>query len=134
VIGDDVENARILVGYDKDEQSVNPDAHVGKVVVKGDWIASSLAVGIADSTNDGFGRNDVLIAGDITPSVVSRIASLTIKGTASGSSGSGDHFGITAQQIGKVKIGGTNIPLSKDVADNILLDEANSDFRVVEVS
>jgi hypothetical protein len=42
VIGGDVENGSILVGYNKNEEPVNPDAQIGKVIVKGDWIASSL--------------------------------------------------------------------------------------------
>jgi hypothetical protein len=134
VISGDVENARILVGYSKDEDPVNADARIGKVLVKGNWSASSLVAGIDDSTGDGFGRNDTIIAGDSTPSVVSTIASVVIKGTATGSAAPGDHYGITAQRIGKVSIGGTNIPLLKDAPDDLLLDETNNDFRLVELS
>jgi hypothetical protein len=133
IVNGNVENARILVGYDKDEQPVNPDARVGRVLVKGDWLASSLVAGIADSTNDGFGRNDTVISGDTTPSVLSRIASVVIKGNAIGSAAAGDHFGISAQQIRKLSIAGESIGLSTDTADDIILDETNNDFRVVEI-
>ena len=129
-----MENARILVGYNKDEVPLNSDAQAGKIFVKGDWRASSLAVGVVDSTSDGFGRNDMLIPGDATPSLVSRIASLTIKGTASGSTGDNDHFGITAQQINKVSIAGAKIALTGSASDDILVDTANQDFRIVEIS
>jgi hypothetical protein len=133
-INGDVQNARILVGYNKDEMPINADARIGRVVVKGDWTASSLVAGIDDSTGDGFGQNDTVIAGDSTPSVLSTIASIVIKGTASGSAAPGDHFGLTAQRIGKLSIDGNPIPLSKDAVDNILLDGTNNDFRVVEVT
>jgi hypothetical protein len=131
VVNNDVENARILVGYNNDEIPVNPDARIGKVLVKGNWVASSLGVGIDDSTDDGFGRNDIVIAGDTT-SAVSKIASVVIKGTATGSVALGDHFGITAQQIGKVKIDGALFPLT-DSIDDILIDSTNNDFRIVEI-
>jgi hypothetical protein len=133
VIGGDVENARILVGYNRDEEPVNADARVGKVTVKGDWIASSLVAGIEDITNDGFGQNDSVITGDSTPSILSAIASVVIKGTATGSTDADDHFGISAQQIGKLTINGNKVPLTKGSLDDILLDESNGDFRVVEV-
>ena len=60
MIGGDVENAIILVGYNRDEDPVNADARIGKVIVKGNWIASSLVAGI-DVRNPGlklpgFGR------------------------------------------------------------------------------
>src|SRR5204862_3994310 len=79
VIKGDVKNAQILAGYTRDGEPVNPDAHIGKVVVNGDWIKSSLVAGVADSTGDGFGQNDTVIAGDETPSVLSRIAKVIIK-------------------------------------------------------
>jgi hypothetical protein len=49
-IGGDVENGSILVGYNKNEEAVNPDAQIGKVLVKGNWIASSLVAGVQDIT------------------------------------------------------------------------------------
>jgi hypothetical protein len=132
VINGDVENADILAGYNTNEDPVNPDATVGKVLVKGDWIASSLVAGIDDVTNDGFGQNDIVIAGDTTPAI-SKIASVVIKGIARGTAAAGDHYGITAQQIGKVSIGGELVPLTEN-ADDILVDTANNDFRVVELN
>jgi hypothetical protein len=129
----DVENARILLGFNKEEVGKNPDASAGKVVVNGDWSASSLVAGVLDTTRDGFGQNDTPIGDDTTPAIVARIASIVIKGTATGSAAGGDHFGITAQSIGKLSIDGEKIALSKTEKDDVLLDPANLDFRLVEV-
>jgi hypothetical protein len=63
----------------------------------------------------------------------SKIASLTIKGSASGSTAEGDHFGITAQRIGKISIGGSKVALTGSYSDNILVDSTSQDFRVVEL-
>jgi hypothetical protein len=136
----DVENAQILLGYKKVElngttqyQAKNPDASSGRVLIGGDWVATSLVAGVFDATADGFGRNDQLIAGDETDRIVAQIASVVIKGNAIGSTRAGDHFGIVAQEVGKLTIAGETIPLSKDDKDNILLDETNGDFRIVEM-
>lgn len=85
VVGD-VLNAQILAGYRRDLTPVNPDASIGTIMVKGNWGASSVAAGVADVTGDGFGHNDALIPGDTTPGLLSRIARITIDGSATGSS------------------------------------------------
>jgi hypothetical protein len=141
-VNGDVENAQILLGYRRevvDEQTSyvakNPDASGGKVVVNGDWKASSLVAGVFDASGDGFGQNDELIEGDATERIFARIASIVIKGTATGSGAEGDHYAITAQQVGKVSVNGEKLTLSKSTAekDDILLDQTNGDFRLVEV-
>jgi hypothetical protein len=129
----DLENARILLGYNQSEIGKNPDASAGKVLVKGNWTASSLVAGVTDPNGDGFGVGDALIEGDTTPQIVARIASIVIKGTAAGTPAGGDHFGITAVEIGKLTINGEKVALQKNVKDDILLDVENGDFRVVEV-
>ena len=140
IVRGDVGNAQILLGYksklvegERTRLPQNSDASVGKVVVGGNWSASSLVAGVLDATGDGFGQNDRLIAGDRTRNVVARIASIVIKGTATGSAAEGDHFGITAQSIGKLSIDGADIALKKNKRDNILLDPINGDFRLVEI-
>ena len=126
-----VENALILAGYTRAGIPLNADASIGAISVAGDWIASSVAAGIEDSTHDGFGRNDTLIPGG-SDAIIAKIASITILGTATGSSASGDFFGITAEQIKKAKIGGVALPLTAGV-DDLLLDATSADFRLVEV-
>ena len=135
-------NAEILVGYNRDFVPTNSDASIGTFTVKGSWTASSVAVGVADFAADGFGRNDVpIFAGvdgtgtDLTPNIISRIASLIIGNVAlraDGSANAGDFFGITAQLIGKAKINGLKIVLDKLVKDDIELG-TTGDFRLVEV-
>jgi hypothetical protein len=137
----DVENAQVLLGYRKQQSddgaisflAQNPDASAGKVVVRGNWTASSLVAGIFDETLDGFGQNDQRIAGDTTENISARIASIVIKGTATGSAAEGDHFAITAEQVGKLLINGVKIELTKGAVDNVLLDQVNADFRLVEI-
>lgn len=43
-----------------------------------------------------------------------------------------DHFGITAEQIGKVKIGRAKLPLIEG-KDDLSIDAVNGNVRVVEV-
>ena len=64
---------------------------------------------------------------------MSRISKLIINGLASGSAGAGDHFGIVAEDIVSVSIGGTRQPLTKSNADNLLVSGAD-DFRIREIS
>ena len=131
-IGGSVVNARILAGYDPGVVPVNFDAAIGALKVSGSWNASSVAAGVADTANDGFGQNDVLIPGGAsTPRILARIASITIKGTAMGSPTAGDHFGLVAEQIAKLTIGATKPALFAG-ADNLLLDTTDADFRAVD--
>ena len=88
----------------------------------------------AGATGDGFGQNDTLIAGDRTRNIAARIASIVIKGTATGSAAEGDHFAITAQSIGKLSIDGENIALNKKKRDNILLDPNVPDGEIVALA
>ncbi len=134
-------NARILAGYDTTLAAMNPDAGIGAIRVIGNWSASSVAAGVQDtsvagnlsSAPDGFGRNDTLISGDTTPTLLARIASITIKGAATGSaSPTTDFFGITAQQIGALTIGTKKFTLTTG-PDDLLLDTTNNDFRLVEI-
>ncbi len=124
-------NARILAGSTASLGAANPDAGIGAISVLGNWSASSIAAGVADLTGDGFGRNDALILGDTKPAIFASIASILIKGTATGSAGAADHFGITAQRVLKLKIG-TTIHALTGAANDILLDATNNDFRVVD--
>ncbi len=131
-IGGDVSGSRILAGYDFAGLGANADASIGSVRVRGTWTASDLVAGIADATGDGFGRNDAPISGG-SASMIAQIARITIKGAAIGSAGdSTDHFGITAEIIGRAKIGSSVLALTPEKND-VLLDPANTDFRLVEI-
>jgi hypothetical protein len=128
-----VSNALILAGYNKAGEPVNPDAHIGKVIVKGNWSQSSLVAGVVDSPEDGFGQNDAVIPATqrrrsfrASQRSLSRAPPAAAQRVAITSASS-------AQQIGSLSIGGSSVDLQDGVADNVLLDAINGDFRLVEL-
>lgn len=100
-----VSNAEILGGYSNTLVPVNEDATIGPVTVGRDWVASSLIVGAKAGADMKFGTGDDAAIGTTTPAL-SRIASITIKGQVAGSATAGDHFGLVAQSIGPMSVGG----------------------------
>lgn len=134
-----VDFAQILAGFDPLGSAANADAQIGPVVVGGDWIASSIVAGALPG-DDGFFGNDDLNEGKMTApgvkdeaSVSSRIASLTIGGQALGTQGGADHFGMVAERVGALSIGGTIIPLSAGNSNDDYLVGITGDFKVNEV-
>ena len=125
-VGGRVESADILAGYNSSgtPSGVNADAQIGAVVV-GDWIASNLVAGVQDDANPAFNAffgdgNDVKITDpNDAANIVSKIASILIKGTARGTIGGSDHFGFVAQQIGSFKIGTAAFPLIPGAASTL---------------
>ncbi len=121
-----VEHADILAGYFPGGAPFagNADAQIGAVVV-GDWIASNLVAGVQDDGDPmrdaffGDGNDQKITGGTNNPAIVSKIASITIKGTARGTLGTGDHFGFVAQQIGSFEIGATAFPLVPGAASTL---------------
>jgi hypothetical protein len=135
-VGGDVTWARILVGYSKSGDFVpaDGDGSLGSILVKGDWSASSIIAGIQDADENGFGNlDDIVIAANNDTSVISRIASITIKGGVSGSSVPGDRFAFTAEEIGSITIGGRGLNLSTTQDDFLALPTLQSDVFVREV-
>ena len=114
----DVVRSQILAGYDKDGLPVNGDAGLGKLVIKGNLEASSIVAGASAGADGFFGNgDDALIAGG--NEVVAKIASITIKGSVFGSGAAADHFGIVAEELGKLKIGGVLQPLTDGPANDL---------------
>jgi hypothetical protein len=131
-----VEFATILAGVDVNGVAKNADAQIGPVFVGGDWIASSIAAG-ALPINAFFGdADDFKMSGggvkDVA-TVSSRIASLTITGQALGTVGGADHFGIVAENVGAVKIGGTPLVLTLGNGNDDFLMGITGDFNVNEI-
>jgi hypothetical protein len=83
----------------------NADPALGPVSVGGDWVASSIAAGVARGADMQFATGDDTVPATGTPAVA-RIAAITIKGQVLGTATAGDHFGFVAQNIGPVKIAG----------------------------
>jgi hypothetical protein len=129
-----VENAAVLGGALND----NGHAQIGAIKVSGDWTASSVVAGAKTSANSTapelFGNGDDTLLGSGTSGVISRIASITIKGAVKGTVDSGDHFGFIAQQIGAVHVGAVKYDLAgKATAAPIELGITN-DFTVRELA
>ncbi|MGB8169937.1 MAG: hypothetical protein WCF18_20710, partial [Chthoniobacteraceae bacterium] len=118
-VGGRVEFTDILAGYiiGGTPIGVNADAQIGAVAVGGDWIASNLVAGVQDDGDPmrdasfGDGNDQKITGGTNNLARTSKIASITIKGTARGTIGGTDHFGFVAQEIGSFKIGTTAFPL-----------------------
>lgn len=112
--------SKIIAGFDVLMSAVtNGDAQIGAVTVSGDWLGSDLAAGAIQGAGGDFGDgNDTVAAG--SAGIISRIASVTIKGglhgTHSGISNS-DTFGFVAQEIGAFSVGGQKLKLTPKVTD-----------------
>ena len=128
---------------------VNADAQIGPVNITGDWIASNIVAGAvnlgvdnlpggvglaADNVNFGD-THDFLMSGMVKNDslVFSRIASLTIGGQVMGTIGFTDHFGIVAENIGAVRIGGTLLGLAIGKSNDDLPVGITLDLRVNEI-
>jgi hypothetical protein len=132
-----VEHALIRAGVDSVGANLNADAQIGTVTVGGDWIASSIAAGAAAGPNGYFGDgDDCKFAGNNVKDVAgskSRVASVTIGGQVLGTVGGVDHFGIVAETIGTVKIGGTTLALTDGNGNDDIAVGVTGDFRVNEI-
>ncbi len=109
-VGGSVEFLRVLAGANRAGVVSNEDASIGKITVGGDWHASTVLTG-SIAGDDGFeGTVDDGTANN-TQRIYARIAAITIGGQAYGTLTVGDSFGIIAEEIGKVKIGGIRLKL-----------------------
>jgi hypothetical protein len=97
-----VRGAKILAGVDRDGAAANPDAQIAAVAIGRYWIASDLIAGAVGGA-----------------SIVSKIASIRVAGTALGTVGGADSFTFAAGQIGSFKIGATTVPLAPGPSNDI---------------
>jgi hypothetical protein len=110
-IAGSVQNANVLVGFNRSGVAVNADVTTGAIVVGGDWVASNLSAGV--QAGGGFYGSDTggVIAGG--GAVIARIASVAVKGQVYGTiATTTDRFGFVAEQIGAFTVGTTKLPLS----------------------
>lgn len=133
-----VEHAVILAGYDYSGNLKNLDAQVGNVIVGGDWIASSLVAGIGNSFPS-FGNqwdNRTASGAKDDLAITSQIKSVSIGGHAMGTPADpniNDHYGIVAESVGAVKIGGTPLVLTTGDHNDAFALGITGDFRVREL-
>jgi hypothetical protein len=112
-VGGSVRFANVLAGYSTGGTASNADVQIGPVAVGGNWIASNIAAGITGVTAGGSAApNPSPILGG-SEEVISKIASIAIKGAAFGTVPTGDHFGFVAEEIGRLRIGATTFPLER---------------------
>jgi hypothetical protein len=112
MIGANVDHSQLLVGYNAAGDAVNADARVGQVRVAGDWMASDFIVGAAAGPDNLFGTDDdVLVSGG--SSIIPRVASIVIKGSAAGTADETDHYGIVAEYIGGLRVGAMQFPFMR---------------------
>jgi hypothetical protein len=100
-------NANLLTGGE-----VNPGTQVGAITIGGDFVASRIALSTTAGGDGAVGTSDDK---SLEPEngVISRIASLTIKGQALGTFGGNDSFRIIAGEFGAVKIAGSTVPFTE---------------------
>ena len=130
----DVVRSQILAGYGQDGLPINGDAGLGRIVIGGNFEASSIVAGATAGADGLFGNDDdALIAGG--NDVVAKIASITIRGMGLGTAAGADHFGIVAEEIGKLKIDGERAPLTSGPANDLggIALGAADDLRAREV-
>jgi hypothetical protein len=144
-----IELGNILAGFDAGGIARNADAQIGTVNIGGDWIGSNIVAGAvnlgtdnlpgglgSNADNVNFGNiNDVKMSGMVKDDslVSSRIASLTIGGQVMGTIGPFDHFGIVAENVGAVRIGGTLLGLAVGKSNDDFLVGITGNLRVNEV-
>jgi hypothetical protein len=130
----DVVHAEILAGFGFNLASGNADASIGGVSIGGDWIASSLVAGAEDQGAVGFGLGDTLQLVNDDPLRTARIAAISIAGAVRGTAGAtGDHFGIVAQQVSSLRVGGVAVALTAGASNDNRLIAGTDDVRVLEV-
>ncbi len=123
-VGGNVDFLEILAGLAKPgadgKLPRNADASLGDLIFEGDVRALDIASGAAKGTDGRFGTPDDEIFTAASSEylnelgVYSRIASVIIKGSVLAGPVSGDaplRYGIVAQEIGSIVVGGTRVPL-----------------------
>lgn len=132
------EFAQILAGvFPGGAANQNADAHITNVTIGGDWISSSISAGVLAGVDAKYGTaDDVKVSGAGVKDVAglsSKITSLTIGGQAYGSPSVLDHFGIVAENVGSLKVGGTVLTLFAGNGNDDFAIGLFPDFRVNEI-
>ncbi len=111
--------SNILAGYSTSAQPINGDAQIGTVTIgtgsgegAGFLQGTNIVAGLATGEGGYFGRSgDHVIPGG-SPSIFSKIASVIVRRSILDTSASTDSYGIVAQQLVSLKVGGVNSTLT----------------------
>jgi len=109
------EHALVLAGFGPGNAGVNGHAQIEAITVGRDWIASSVTAGATDSAGGfnllGAGGERLIVNAADTSTALSSIGHIVIKGDAMGSFVPGERYGIVAEEIGSVTVGGVKLTL-----------------------
>ncbi|MFM7115431.1 MAG: hypothetical protein ACKO0N_02235 [Planctomycetota bacterium] len=112
--------------------TANPDAQIGSVTVGGNWTASELGAGTYSRTGDRYSKLTIAGVPDSSRRLA-KIGSIAIGGSVRGTSAAGDNFGFIAEEIGRVRVGGSDLALIAGPSnDNRLLDSVFGDTKLFE--
>jgi hypothetical protein len=132
-----VREALILAGVNPDGFSINADAQIGVINIRGDLIASSIAAGVSpingyygdfdDVKMSGFGVKDTALR--------SSIHSVIIGGQVVGVTSPFfyRHFGIVAELISSVRIGGVLLQLTTGFSNDVISLGITGNFQIREI-
>jgi len=130
-------NADILAGYDIELSAVNPDAQIGSVIAgtaTSTWTASNVAAGAFPGDNFFGDLNDFpLNPRDGITKLVSRIARVQINGSMLATDDEADNYGIVAQHVVSVTIGGNPITLRSGPHNDGPIAVGGADTFIVEL-
>jgi hypothetical protein len=125
-----VTRGQFLAGYDVDLTPVNGGAGIGKVVIGGDWTASSILAGVVVGADNQAGTGDDTAITVLAPGK-SKITSIVIAGQVLGTADAGDNFGFVASSIGSFSAAGVKAVLT--AAKNIVTLGGTTDLVIREV-
>jgi hypothetical protein len=125
-----VEQAQLLAGYSIFGE--NQNASIGTVKIGGNLTATSIVAGMSSGLDGLFGTADDTAIDFGSGAQVSTIAKIIIGGTADGTAASGDHFGIEAQWVKSISIGGSKLALKNGKHNDFVAIGTNGDFNLTE--
>ena len=122
----DASHTSIIAGQDPAGAFTNAHAQIGRIIIGTVGTGNAQGLDIAAGANPGgdlrFGTDDDEAILSTSKGPFSKIASVIIKGAIQKTADSTEHFGIVAQHIVTVKIGGTAIALTTGPRNDPLRD------------
>ncbi len=144
--GNVVRFAEILAGYggalsvgSPRATALNPDAQIGDILIGGTISGTNIVAGSAPGTDGRFGTSDdaIISSAQVTDDtrLISKIASVVIRGAVEPDADPANSYGIVAQQIGSIKVGSAAaIKLPKNAVKHLVpIGPAAANFTAVQI-